>query len=177
MQPHLIPDPAQGFQGDIGIVPACADREHERIHHKIFLWNAVRGGSLHDLFCHAQAPFDSLRDPALVKTQTDQQGAVFLCDREHALHGFLLAVDGIEHRFSVVVPQSALHRRRVGSIDLQRQIDDRLYAGDGFLHGLRLVDLGQPYIDIKDMGTVLLLRQPFLVDILHVMIPERLLEF
>ena len=176
MKSHLIADSAQGFQRDLRVILPRADREHQCVHHQIFLGNAILRRCVHNLLCHGQPPFHRLRNAALVETQTHQHRTIFFGDRKHTLHRFLFAIYRIEHWFSVVIPQPALHRLGIGGIDLQGQVNDRLYPGDSLLHQPWFINLGQSHIDIENLCPLFLLYQSFFVDVFHIVIPQCLFK-
>ena len=124
-----------------------------------------------------QSPFRSSRDPVLIDRQCHHQAAVFGRQRKYRIHHFSLSVYGVDHRLAVIAPQCFFHCHDIRGIDLQRQIRDRLQFLHHFFHHRRLIDLRQPDIDIEHIGLLVLLHDPLLQDIIHVMRTQRFFKF
>jgi len=108
----------------------CADGHGERVKNQILLCDAIAGRLAHNLLRNGK-PLRSRRGNAVfIQRKRHHKSAVFLHQREHRIHAGLLAIDRIDHGLAVVAAQRSLHGAWIGSVDLQRQIDDRLQLAD-----------------------------------------------
>ena len=138
------------------------DRHGEGIYDDFFFRNAIRSGSFRNLFCDSDAVLGSLRNPVFSDRQCDKSAAIFLNERQDRFLTLLRAIDGVDEGFSVIMPQRPLHCFRIGGVDLQNRIGDRLQFFDDGFHHLRLIDLRESHIDIEHWDIFFDLAQTFL---------------
>ena len=93
-----------------------------------------------------------------------------LHEREDLFHDLFLSVYRVDQRFSVVDPERPLHRHRIGSINLQRQVQNALKLLHDIHHHLRFIDPRKSHVDVENIGAALLLGNTHGEDVCQVLI-------
>ena len=157
MTSKLLPDTAQRRKGNFRGRGVGADRHGKRVKNNILFCDAVLGSRVQNLLCNLHPALGGIRDPVLIKGQRHDHTAVLAGQGKYRLHAVPLPVYRIDHRLAVVAAQRYLHGRRVGRVDLQRQIHDRLQCTHAVPQHCGLIDIGKSHIDVQNVRTLLLL--------------------
>ena len=96
--------------------------------------------------------------PIFVQCQRHNQAAVFLNKGKYLFHGLHFAVYGVYHGLAVIPSKCRLHSLHIGSVDLKRQVGHGLNLAHSLFQHIFLVNIRYAHIHIKDMCSLLLLR-------------------
>ena len=136
--------------------------------------SALRLG--HNALRNGEAPFRRRRNAVFVKREPDHRAPVFLRNGQDRLKAFALPVYGVDERFARIGAHGSLHRRNVGRVDLKRQRRNGGNAADRLCEHDRLVQLGQSYVHVEDVGACFLLRDRLPDQVIVVTRTKRLFQ-
>ena len=126
-----------------------------------------------DIFGYFYSAFGSGRYAPFVQRERDNRAAVLFYQGEHGVHHLFFAVHRIYERLAVVAPHSAFHSAYIGSINLQRQVGDRLNFAHGALQHGRFVDFGQADVYVEHVRAALRLGDGFAEYVGHIPLFKR----
>ena len=138
--------------------------------------DAVALAFVHDALGDGKALLGRLGDTVLVECQADHVGAVVGHDRQDLVHDLTLAVDRVDDGLAGVASRRRLNGGGVGRVDLQGQQCGALELLACCLDHLDLVDLGQAYVDVEDIGSLLLLANALGHYVIEVAVAQGLLQ-
>ena len=130
--------------------------------------DAVAGGLGHDALGDGEAGLGGIGDAAFVEREADDVGAVVDDQRKDFIHDLLFAIDGVDDGLAGIAAYGGLDSGGIGGVDLQRQQRGALELLGRLLNDLNLVDLGQPHVDVQDVGALLLLSDALAHDVVQV---------
>ena len=96
--------------------------------------------------------------------------------RKDFIHDLLFAIDGVDDGLAGIAAYGGLDSGGIGGVDLQRQQRGALELLGRLLNDLNLVDLGQPHVDVQDVGALFLLADALAHDVVQVAVAQGLLQ-
>ena len=100
----------------MGITIPCGDRQHQRIHHYIALFNPILGSLRQNPSPNRNASLRRFGDAVFIQQQRHHGAAVAPHQREHRVHHRFLAADGVDQRLAVVGAKPPCECLRVGAV-------------------------------------------------------------
>ena len=109
---------ADNLAGNRRIIRARRNRQRQRVDNDVAALNAILCCARNNLICHSNTSCCRRRNALIIKAQRHKHSAVFFRQRQHMRKAVLLAVDGIQHRLTVIQAQGTLHCLVIGGINL-----------------------------------------------------------
>ena len=176
MTPQIPSDAPECLQGGKCRPIVCADGHSQRVKHNIFFVDAVFRRHGENLLGNGHTAVCRVGDSALIQRQRYYHAAVFFHQGEDGIHTLPFSAYGVNHSLAVVVAQSDLHSMRIGRVDLQGQIGDRLQLTHSRFEHFRFVDLRQTHVHVQYVNAGFLLPHALTQDVIHISLEESLLE-
>ena len=168
-----------GFQGAERlhhILLLGAGRQGQAVDVNVLLGNTGRQRRLLNAPGHLHALFGLLGNAVFVQGQADHRRAVLFAERKNRVQHLLFAVHRVHDGLAVVHAQPTLQRVRLGAVQLQGQIHHRLNGLHRHFHHGRLIHAGQAHVYVQHLGSGVHLLHRLGQDVIHVAVPQCLLE-
>ena len=167
---------AQGVQGGHDVLLLGAGGQGEAVDVDVLEGDAGGQGRVPDAGGDGHPPGGGLGDALFVHGQAHHRRAVLFAQGQQLVQHRLLPVHRVDDGLAVVDPQPPLQGRGVGGVQLQGQADHALQGFDHLFHQGGLVHPGRPHVHVQDGGPALGLADGLGQDVVHVPLPQRLLE-
>ena len=121
--------------------------------------------------------FCILRNPLFINGQSDNHTAIFPDQRKDFVHRNLLSVYRVDHRLSIVDTHCTFHSLSIYCVNLKWKTGHALQFFYNFFHHGNFVNIRKSYIDIQNVRALILLRDRFFQDVVHIFIFQCFFEF
>ena len=166
----------QSLQRFPGTVLFGRSRQSQAVNVYVPFRNPQCSGTVEDPLGNGKPVGCLFGNAVFVQRQPDNCGTVFLDQRQDVLQGSFFAVDGVDNGLAVVHPQSRLHDRRNGGVQLQRCAADRLQRLDCADHHALFVNARHAHVYVQQVGTGIYLLYCLIQDVVHVVCLQCRLE-
>ena len=176
----LLPHHADGPQGLPGGFLLGGYREHQAVDDHMLLFDAVFCGFPYDPLRDGETSLRCRRNPVFIKREADDGRPVLRGEGKDPVHHRLLSINGINDGLADVGAERGFENLRLGGIQLERDVGNRLQGADDPNHHILLVNARRADIDIEDLRPGLDLFNGLAEHIIHVAggesLPETLLS-
>ena len=174
--PQFLLAGAQGLQRGHDVLLLGAGGQGQAVDVDVLARDAGGQGRVPDAGGNGCPLGGRLGDAPLVQGQAHHRRAVLFAQGQQLIQHRLLPVHRVDDGLAVVHPQPPLEGGGVGRIQLQRQADHALQGFHHTLHHGGLVHAGHAHIHIQDGRPALGLADGLGQDVVHVPLPDGLLE-
>ena len=177
MQAELVVNPTDCPQRLPRLLLLGRYRQGQTIHNHVFPRNSISICFPKNPLRHLNSALRIFRNAVLIHGQTQHRRAVVRHQRKHGIQPLPFSVHGIHYRPSVHHPKAGPQYFRIHGIQLQRNVRHALHRLNHLWHQRHFVHARGAYINVQNLRTGFVLFHRQLLDVVHVAIPERLLQF